>query len=236
MAIYKATYSEKYRRLTLHNHLCNFRCTCCTYKLKGSPSPERFFSLSEIADAVRGLEYDAVHFMGGEPTTNKDLPELLRYFKQEARKVTWLGHTNGSKLVTEDLDGTNVSLKFFRDDHYVSYTGHHAAPIYSNFEAAHAAGLEMKASTVFIPGLMDYAEFEQIVSFVGALDRRIPFHIMGFVPTPGAEWRRPTEAEMQQTVDVARRHLDNVGFSHLTVEQLMNTESRDDRFVVRRVL
>jgi pyruvate formate lyase activating enzyme len=235
MAIYKGTYSERYRRLTLHNHLCNFRCLGCTYKLKNAPNPERFFEIPEIAKAIEGLEFDTVHFMGGEPTTNKGLPELLAFFKHSVGVRTALGHTNGWNLVTKDLDATNVSIKFHDDNLAREYTGLPAGRVLGNFRAAYDAGLAMKASTVFIPGFGGLGDLEKIVRFVEGIDRTIPFHVMGYVPMPGAPWKRPTDAEMADAVALASAHLDHVGFSHLTVEELLNTESRDDRFVVRRV-
>ena len=115
MAIFKITYSEKYRRATLHNWGCNFRCRGCTYKLKQNPRPKQFLAIEAIHNCLRGLDVDAVHFMGGEPTTNPQLPELLAFCKRELGVTTRLGHTNGSGLVLEHLDGSNVSFKAFDD-------------------------------------------------------------------------------------------------------------------------
>ena len=84
MAIYKITYSEKYRRATLHNYGCNFRCRGCTYKLKRNPRPKQFPTIEAIHDCLRGLDLDAVHFMGGEPTTNPQLPDLLAFCKRNS--------------------------------------------------------------------------------------------------------------------------------------------------------
>lgn len=236
MATYKVTYSEKYGRATVHNFGCNFRCRGCSYKLKPPVRPERFPTLEQVKECLRSLPARAVHFMGGEPTTNPHLPELLAFCKQELGLTTRLGHTNGSRLVMENLDGTNVSFKAFSEDLHRDYTGHPAAPVYENFVRAYQAGLEMRASTVFIPEYTGLAELERIVQFVAGVDPAIPFHIMGYVPVPGAPWRRPTEEEMEEAVALAQSHLHTVTFSHLTPEQLLNTEQRDDRFVVRQVL
>jgi pyruvate formate lyase activating enzyme len=113
MPFYKLTYSQPYRRATLHNLGCNFRCLGCAYKLKGRPQPERIPTLDEFKQALTSLDCERVHFMGGEPTTNPDLPEMLRFCKEELDLITMLGHTNGSRLPTENLDGANVSFKAF---------------------------------------------------------------------------------------------------------------------------
>jgi len=236
MPFYKITYSERCRRATLHNWGCNFRCQGCTYKLKDNPRPERFLELDAIHECLRGLDLDAVHFMGGEPTTNPQLPEMLAFCKRELGVKTRLGHTNGSGLVLENLDGSNVSFKAFDDDLHRAYTGRSVAPALDNFRRSHEAGIEMKAGTVFNPDFGGLDQVEKIAAFVGGLDRGIPFHVLGYIPVPGAPWRRPTDEEMGQSVAVARRHLNLVTFSHITSDQAKDLTQRDERFAVRRVL
>ncbi|MGO8748126.1 MAG: radical SAM protein [Thermoguttaceae bacterium] len=236
MAIYKITYSEKYRRATLHNYGCNFRCRGCTYKLKKNPRPERFPSIRQIQECLQRIDADAVHFMGGEPTTNPQLPELLAFCKRELGVVTRLGHTNGSGLVTRDLDGSNVSFKAFDEELHREYTGYPAAPLYENFRRAYEAGIEMRASTVFIPDFGGLDQVEKVAAFVGGVDRAIPFHILGYIPVPGAPWRRPSDEETGQAVQLAERYLDHVTFSHFTSEQAKDLKQRDDRFAVLQVL
>ena len=236
MAIYKITYSEKYGRATLHNYGCNFRCRGCTYKLKKDPRPRRFPSLEEIQGCLRRISPEAVHFMGGEPTTNAQLPELLAFCKQELGLTTRLGHSNGSGLVTENLDGSNVSFKAFDEGLHREYTGHPAAPLFENFRRSYEAGIEMRASTVFIPDFGGLDQVAKVAAFVASVDRKIPFHILGYIPVPGAPWRRPSDEEMEEAVQVARLHLDKVTFSHFTSEQAKDLTQRDERFAVQQVL
>ena len=186
MAIYKITFSEKYRRATLHNYGCNFRCRGCTYKLKKNPRPRQYPTVEELQDCLRRLDPDAVHFMGGEPTTNPQLRGLLAFCKRELGCVTRLGHTNGSGVVTENLDGSNVSFKAFDDEVHREYTGHPSAWLFENFRRSYDAGVSMRASTVFIPDFGGLDQVEKVARFVGAVDRAIPFHLLGFIPVPGA--------------------------------------------------
>ncbi len=236
MAIFKITYSAEFARATLHHDGCNFRCLGCTYKLASRPRPQQWPTIDAIHDCLRGLELDAVHFMGGEPTTNPQLPELLAFCKRQLGVATRLGHTNGSGLVLQDLDGSNVSFKAFDERLHRRYTGHPAAPLYANFRRSYEAGLEMRASTVFNPEFGGLEQVEKIAAFVGGLDRRIPFHVLGYIPVPGAPWRRPTSEELEQAVAAARRFLDSVTFSHLTSDQAKDLQHRDQRFAVRQVL
>jgi len=236
MAIHSITYSEKYRRATLHNQGCNYRCRGCSYRLKPQRVPERLPSLGDVRACLRGLGLEAVHFMGGEPTTNAQLPGLLAFCKESLGVRTRLGHTNGSNLVLTNLDGMNVSFKGLTDEHYLDYTGQPAQPVYRSFRTAFEAGLELKASTVLIPGYCDLDQVEGIASFVGGLSRAIPFHLMGFIPVPGAPWSRPSEEAMEEALSAIRRHVDTITSSHLTSEALVAGTRHDDLFVVERVL
>ena len=219
MPFYKITYAERFRRATLHNWGCNFRCQGCTYRLKQNARPKEFLPIDAIHDCLRRLDLDAVHFMGGEPTTNPQLPEMLAFCKQSLGVTTRLGHTNGSGLVLENLDGSNVSFKAFDEGLHQEYTGRPVAPSLDNFRRSYEAGLEMKASTVFNPDFGGLEQVEKVAAFVGEVDRSIPFHVLGYIPVPDAPWRRPTEEEMEQAVGLAQRYLDTVTFSHFTSEQ-----------------
>ena len=187
-------------------------------------------------EALRGLDVERVHFMGGEPTTNPLLPEVLARCKRELGLRTFLGHTNGSGLVIENLDGTNVSLKAFDPEKHLEYTGQPRDPVYDNLRASFEAGLEVKASCVYIPGYIAEDEIAGMTDFLASLSPEIPFHIMGYIPVPGAPWRRPTDAEMEGIVALARERMAHVGFSHLTPEQAVDLTARDDRFKVVQVL
>lgn len=237
MPIVRITYSQQYHRATAHNWGCNMRCRGCSYLLKEPPRPAVTPGLEEVKAALASIDgCQAVHFMGGEPTLNKQLPELLRFAKRELGLTTKLGHTNGWNLITEDLDGTNVTLKAWDDELHREYTALPAQRIRDNFVAAFEAGLDMRASSVLIPGYIDLDQLEPIVAFIAGLSPAIPFHLMGFIPVPGAPWRRPTDDEMAAAVALCERYLTTVGSSHLTPAQLLDHEARDDRFIVRQVL
>ncbi|MEN6645326.1 MAG: radical SAM protein [Armatimonadia bacterium] len=237
MAFYKLTYSEQYRRATVHNLGCNFRCRGCAYKLKGGhPKPERIPALEEFKEALAGLECDRVHFMGGEPTTCADLDEMLQFCREELGLTAGLGHSNGSKLPGVRYDFTNVSFKAWEPERYLDYTGQPGQPIYDNFRLAFDRGVAMKASTVYIPEFCETDQILRMAEFVAAVSAEIPFHIMGYMPVPGAPWRRPTDEEMAAVVAAVKEILPQVGFSHLSSEQGRDLSARDDRFKVVQVL
>jgi pyruvate formate lyase activating enzyme len=245
MPFWKVTYNEKRRFATVHNYGCTFRCRVCSYKLRSGaegqpglayPRPERFLSAPEIKDVLRSVSIDTLYFMGGEPTTATDLPEILAFGKNDLRVRTCLGHTNGSRLPLPNLDAANVGLKAWREDTHLAYTGREKKPIFDNVAAAFRVGTEIRANVVYIPGLVDLDQIESIARWLSELSPEIPFHVCGYIPVPGQTYVRPTVEQMQEAVAVCRRHLRDVDSSHLTPEEALDLTARDERFATTRLV
>ena len=245
MAFYKVTYHEQYRFATVHNFGCTFRCPTCSYKLRSGaagkpglayPVPERFLETQEIQDTLRRLPVEKVYFMGGEPTVAWNLPEMLRFAKEELGVETRLGHTNGSSLPLPYLDGANVGLKAWDNNLHLALTGREREIIFQNVAAAYVAGIDIKVNVVFIPGLVDLDQVEAIAVWLASLDRNIPFHIMGYIPVPGQPYPQPSQQQMASSEEVSRRYLNIVASSRLDSAQALNLADRDNRFAVKRVL
>ena len=245
MAFFKITYHDTLHFATLHNYGCTFHCSFCSYKLRSGaegrpgfswPKPERFPTVEELKEALRSVAPEKVFFMGGEPTVAKELPELLAFARQELGAVTRLGHTNGSRLPLEFLDGANVGFKAWSPELHRRITGRDKNLIYDNFAAACDAGLEMAANMVYVPGLVELDEFAGTVQFLSRISPEIPFHIMGYIPVPGEPYRRPDDAEMERVEALCRTYLHRVASSHLTDAEALDLTCRDHRFRVRTVL
>ncbi len=232
MFFWKVTYSAKYRRASIYNNGCNLRCPGCTYRLR-PPAPRKPLSLDAIESTLRSLELERVHFLGGEPALNPDLPHLLEFCKRKLGVTTWLGHTNGWRLPLPYLDGANVGFKSTRKDVALSYTGASPEVVFSNFKAAYEAGLQLKANLIYIPGLVENDQVEELARFLADCDPAIPLHINGFYPPPGVPWRKASEAEVAAAVEVARRYLQTVTSA---VADISGNFPRDDRFDVITVL
>lgn len=231
----KVTYSEENSRVSIYNWGCNFACRGCSYKLL-QPEPEPPLAVEDIEAVLLEFRPRLVTFLGGEPTTNPDLPRLLDFAKNVVGAETWLGHTNGSRLPLDNLDGANVSFKAWRPDTHLYYTGQPAEIVYNNFTAAFEAGLKLKASTVLIPGLVDTDQVEAMAVFLAGLSDEIPFHVAAYVPVPGAPWAAPTPEQMLEAVAAARRHLGTVTFSYLTPRELKAWQQRSPKWASVRVL
>lgn len=244
MAFFKITWNEQYRFATLHNYGCTFRCPFCSYKLRSGadglpgfsvPKPNRFFSMEEMKTALRSVKAEKVNFMGGEPTTAREIQELLTFCKLELGVETRLGHTNGNRLSLEHLDGANVGFKAFSGELHQKITGQKKEKIYENFRDAAQRGLKLSANMVYVPGVIDKPEFEGLALFLRDINPAIRFHIMGCIPVPGQPFRRPTTEEISELASFCRTILPDVGFSHLTPEEALGLTRHDDRFRVETI-
>jgi pyruvate formate lyase activating enzyme len=244
MSFHSITYNAKYRFATLHNYGCMFRCPVCSYKLHSGadgrpgyawPKPDGFLATEQIKEALRTVDIATLYFMGGEPTMARNLAELLDFGKNTLGVRTFLGHCNGWKLDLPNLDGANVGLKAWDPQVHHAYTGREKELIFGNFQRAFEAGMDLKANVVYVPGLVDLDQMEAIAAWLGLLSRDIRFHIMGYIPVPGQPYERPTAEQMERAVAYCKRHLNQVGMSHLTPEEARNHAVRDDRFAVKQI-
>jgi pyruvate formate lyase activating enzyme len=236
MPIYQITYSPKFKRANLYNWGCNFRCKGCSYKLKqpykaGTP----FLSIKEIEKVLLNLDVDKVHFLGGEPTINPDLPKLAHFAHEELKAYTKIGHSNGSLMPPENIDAISISIKAYTNAVHIDYTEVSNASVLKNFAKMYDLGIEIDASSVLIPEYIDCDEIEKIARFIAEIDPNIPYHIIGYVPVPGAPWREPTYQEIEHAAHIAKKYLSRVTFSRLTPDEFLNIRNIDPRYKSIRV-
>lgn len=234
MAVFKITYNERFKRANVYNYGCNFACLGCSYKLKDNPKPKRFLTVEKIKQVLGELYIDRVHFLGGEPTTYPGLAEIADFAHNELGVYTKIGHSNGSNLPPKNIDAFSVSIKAFSDSIHTHYTGVSNAAVLENFAEAYRRGIEVDASSVLIPDLIDCDEIGKLARFVASIDPNIPYHIVGYVPVPNYPWRKPTPEEVMEAQDIAREHLRHVTSSCLSIEDFRRL-GRDIRYKSIRV-
>ena len=236
MPIVKVTHNTLYRRANVHSQGCNFNCEWCSYKLKNGKQTTRFIDDTEVKKALKDLDIDRVHFIGGEPTIYPGLGELAKFAHEELGVVTKLGHSNGANVPPDHIDEANISIKTLRDDVHLRNCGIPSAVVRQNFRKAHENGVRVDASSVLIPGLIEIDEIAGIAEFVSTIDDSIPYHIIGYIPVPGAPWRRPTCQEVELARKEAMKFLRTVTMSCLS-EQEWNGDpaERDPRYTNLRV-
>lgn len=213
MAIHKITYSKEFKRVNLHNYGCNFNCDWCLYKLGGKSRPDKFLEIGEIKKVLGELDMERAHFVGGEITTYPRLSEITDFTKNELGVYTKIGHSNGFKLPPKSIDAISVSIKSLSEDFYQKFTGKSHKPVLENFKTLFNRGVEVDASSVYIPGLVEDDEISRIARFISKIDPQITYHITSYVPVPGVKWRSPSYDEVIRAKSAAEEHLENVNVS-----------------------
>lgn len=237
LGIYKITYSRRFKRASLYGWGCNFRCKGCIYKLKPPYKPGTpFIPLRKLKEALRGLDVRRVHFLGGEPTINPDLPELAKFAHEELGAYVKIGHSNGSRIPPRYVDGISISIKAYTNELHVDYTGVPNDKVLDNFVKIYNMGLDLDASSVFIHGYIDCDEIEKIAKFIADVDPKIPYHIIGYIPVPGAPWRAPSRDEVEEAARIAKKYLVNVTYSCLSLNEFLNLRKKDPRYESIRIL
>lgn len=216
MAFFKVTYAEKSRTAYVWNSGCNFSCTGCYYKLKpelntadGTPGTNELKETLLRLGKSGGVE--SVHFLGGEPTNARDIGELASFSRETLGAKTHIV-TNGSRKIDGSLfDSASVSIKApsrRQYDEYVGATGKY--DVLENVVDAHKSGVELSLSSVLIPGYVGPRDIEKIAEQIAAIDPEIPYHIIGYMPVPGAPWRNATPNEVADASALAKKHLKHV--------------------------
>jgi len=220
----------------VYNWGCNFRCKGCSYKLNAPYEPGTpFLDVEQVKEVLGRLDVERVHFLGGEPTTTPNLPELARFAHNELNAYTKIGHSNGSIMPPRYIDAISISIKAYTDSIHVDYTGVSNEKVLNNFVRIYDLGIKLDASSVFIPEYIDCEEIEKIAKFIANIDHRIPYRIIGYVPVPGAPWRGPTQEEVEFAAQTARKHLSNVTFSCLSPDEFLNLRNTDPLYKSIRV-
>ncbi|RLF14849.1 MAG: radical SAM protein [Thermoprotei archaeon] len=213
---------------------CNFQCRGCILKLSpwdchipvetqlklSKLSPSSTLSLSELSRLIEDLKVERVVLGGGEPTLDRSLPYVVRFFKERGVYTVLL--TNGylldektiEALKESGLDEVCISLKALDPRLHRYYTRRPNERVLRNFRRAAKIGVKVRAESVLIPGLIDIEEIERISKFIASVDRSIPFRVDGYVRVPGQPWRSATPEEVVEAASLARRHLDNVSYIH----------------------
>ncbi|MGQ9718854.1 MAG: radical SAM protein [Nitrososphaerales archaeon] len=213
---------------------CNFQCKGCILKqsiwdchLKDDIQRDlqaindfRRLSLSEFRTIVKEINVKRAVLGGGEPTLDKELPNVIGMLNALDVKTHLL--TNGyilnekfiEKLKEAGLSSIYVSIKAYNNDTHRFYTGQTNGPVLDNFKLLSKSRIKLMAESVLIPGLIEQDEIERIARFIASIDSSIPYRIDGFIPIHDAPWKSPSQEEVIKASKIAKRHLENVHYIH----------------------
>ena len=218
MNVYHITYTPETKTANLHFYGCNFNCLGCIRRktpydihLKAQPKNKiRFMSLDGVLKILDGLDAKKVILLGGEPTIDPELPILTE--KLRAHGICNVLLTNGYALteeLLENMDKICVSIKAYSDELHRKFTGRSNKNVLKNFEKIYNSGVSLSSESIYIPGLIDAEEIENIAQFISSIGQEIPYHIDAYIPVNNL-WRAPKLREIKNAARGARKHLMNV--------------------------
>jgi pyruvate-formate lyase-activating enzyme len=229
MNVYHITYSPEPKTVYLHFWGCNLSCRACLCHKEiydchleetkevifqdnkvAELTPRVFLSIKQVQDIMRNLEVQQVFFMGQEPATDPELPELAKKLHTEFATYNILLTNGFSILPVKYFDEIVFSIKAYTDSLHREYTGKSNIEALANFISLYKSGAKLRAESIFIPEYIQNNEIEKIARFIGQVDKDIPYRIDAYLPAGDNPWRRPTNDEMKVAVSTAKRHLNNV--------------------------
>lgn len=216
MNIHRITYNPKKNSASLYFIGCNFHCLWCYHKeLYGKVNFKKlkFLNLEKVLKILKQVSPSKVYILSGEPYKNFEfliLPKVLyEEFGCEVRLLT-----NAYLLpYLEGLRHVSVSIKAMDEDLHKECTGKSNKNVISNFKFLYDKGIELSASSVFIPHLIDKDQIIKIAQFIASVDKNIPYRIIGYIPIKGLPYPKPDFEEIKEVASSAKNYLNNVTFS-----------------------
>ena len=92
--------------------------------------------------------------------------------------------------------------------------------------------ITLRAESVFIPGYIGFCETEKIAEFIASVDNDIPYRIDAYFESGDNPWIRPTPEEMEDAIELAKKHLTTVSCTQQTKRVL---KKEDLMFGVERL-
>ena len=205
---------------------CNFRCRGCFRPARDDGGTQLTAAETLVLMERACLDYygklpGEAMITGGEPTLDKAyLVQLVRGLKTRGfTKIVLMsnGYALGEderyvpELTAAGLTEAHVDIKAFSEELHRWYTGKSSKPVLRAIERLNASGITLIVQTVFIPGIVDLDEIEQIARFLATVNKNIPYRLNPFAPTFAFDRvsRRPTLEEMERVYDVASNYLPN---------------------------
>jgi pyruvate formate lyase activating enzyme len=216
MNIHRITYNPKQNSCSLYFIGCNFHCLWCYHKeLYGKVNIKKlkFLNLKEVLKILKAVSPKRVYILSGDPCKNYEfsiLPKVLyEEFGAEVRLLT-----NAYILPSlEGLKHVSISIKVMDEDLHKKYTGKSNKKVISNFKFLYEKGIELSASSVFIPGCIDKDQIIKIAQFIASIDKNIPYRIIGYMPVKSLAFRKPNFEEVKEVASLVKNYLNKVSFS-----------------------
>ena len=219
------TLSELKPRVWITLSGCNFKCRgCFSFAREPIGEPMTVGQLITLvkkstSDYYRDTPLKEAVITGGEPTLNRHyLVDLVSQLKEFIAEVVL--DTNGyllddaylNELIEAGLTEVMFDLKAWDEKLHEWYTGYSNKRILANIRNAYGK-LKLVVNTVYIPGIVDDPEIENIARFLSEIDKRkeIDYRINAFHEDLSFEKisRNPYPAEIERAYSIVAKYMKN---------------------------
>jgi pyruvate-formate lyase-activating enzyme len=245
MKVYHIVYEPTFKSVNIHFWTsCNLNCRACytnyeklDFGLFDDPipllvtksqekPPSSFLSLEDVMSHLGDLDINTVIFMGTEPALDPEM-ELLAKALHKRFHCHNIMLTNGLKPISlENIDEVIFSIKAYKEELHLDYTGTSNKDILNNFITVYNSGCDLQAETVLIPDYIDAFEIERIASFIASIDNDIPLRIDAYFPVGDNPWRAANAEEVEEAAELARKHLNKVNCLTLDMKRIGDKPAR----------
>ena len=236
------TLSELKPRVWITLSGCNFRCRgCFSFAREPIGEPMRVEELIKLVKKSSATYYgetplEEAVITGGEPTLDRDyLVDLVSQLKGFTGDVVL--DTNGyllddsylGELLEAGLTEVMFDLKAWDEKLHEWYTGYSNKRILANIRNAYGK-VKLVVNTVYIPGIVDEREIEQIARFLAEIDRRgeIDYRINRFNTSLSRERisRNPYPGEIEHAYSIVAKYMKNAVIGKSCVRERKIEEKR----------
>jgi len=236
------TLSELKPRVWITLSGCNFRCRgCFSFAREPIGEPMRVEELINLVKKSSATYYgetplEEAVITGGEPTLDRDyLVDLVSQLKGFTGDVVL--DTNGyllddsylGELLEAGLTEVMFDLKAWDEKLHEWYTGYSNRRILANIRNAYGK-VKLVVNTVYIPGIVDEREIEQIARFLAEIDRRgeIDYRINRFNTSLSRERisRNPYPGEIEHAYSIVAKYMKNAVIGKSCVRERKIEEKR----------
>lgn len=207
---------------------CDFRCRGCF-----RPARDGGGTLLSSEETLKRAEHACLkHYgklptkamiTGGEPALDREfLLNLVTSLRDKGFEEIIL-MSNGYEIGREEkgnyaaelkeagLTEAHIDIKAFSDEIHRWYTGKSNKPVLNAVRLLNDTGLELLIQTVYMPGIVDMEEIEQIAIFLSNVNKYMKLRINPFAPAFAFErvTQRPTIEEMERAYKIAVEYLPN---------------------------
>jgi pyruvate formate lyase activating enzyme len=176
---------------------CNLRCTHCqNYEISQYPKerpdvviPGEDMTPQEIVELAIKTGCLSISYTYTEPTIFFEFAyDTARLAREKGIKNVFVsnGYTTpeATRMIAPYLNGNNIDLKSFRNEHYKKVCGARLQPVLDTIRLMRELGVWVEVTTLIIPTYNDSEEeLRNIAEFIKSVSVDIPWHVTQFYPT-----------------------------------------------------